>query len=263
MTPSTLIAVTNQKGGVGKTTSSVNLGAALAGLNESVLVLDLDPQANATSGLGLSSQEARLSIYDVLLKGADVEDAIEPTAVRNLYLLPSTRDLVGATIELVPMMAREQVLRNVLRRIAGQYSYILIDCPPSLGLLTINALTAARYVLIPMQCEQYALDGLVELQKTIAMVRSALNPSLELLGVLLTMLENRTRLSRDVSKQVKEHYGEIVFRSSIPRAVRIAEASSYGEPIDIYDHMNRGAIAYRRLAEELRDRLKAKEATGP
>ncbi len=261
MTPSALIAVTNQKGGVGKTTTSVNLAAALAGLNEPVLVLDLDPQANATSGLGLDRQEVRLSIYDVLLKGADVEDAIEPTAVRNLYLLPATRDLVGATIELVPLMAREQMLRNALRGLEDQYSYILIDCPPSLGLLTVNALTAARYVLIPMQCEQYALDGLVELQNTIAMVRSTLNPSLELLGVLLTMLENRTRLSREVSQQVKEHYGEIVFRSSIPRRIRLAEASSYGEPIDIYDHMNTGAIAYRRLAEELRDRLQAKGAT--
>ncbi|MDE0132600.1 MAG: AAA family ATPase [bacterium] len=260
---SALIAITNQKGGVGKTTTSVNLGAALAGLGESVLVMDLDPQSNATSGLGINHEEVAVSVYDVLLKDTPVEDAIEPTAVRNLYLLPSTRHLVDANIELVPMMAREQKLRNSLRAIDGQYSYVLIDCPPSLGLLTVNALTAAQYVMIPMQCEQYALDGLVELSRTIEMVRSALNPSLELLGVLLTMMDGRTRLSREVSEQVKDHFGDRVFRSYIPRRVRLAEAASYGEPIDIFDHMNRGAIAYRRLAEELRDRLKTKGALQP
>ena len=158
------------------------------------------------------------------------------------------------------MMAREQKLRNGLREIDGQFSYVLIDCPPSLGLLTVNALTAAHYVMIPMQCEQYALDGLMELNRTIEMVRSALNPSLELLGVLLTMMDGRTRLSREVSEQVKGYFGDNVFRSYIPRRVRLAEAASYGEPIDIFDNMNRGAIAYRRLAEELRDRLKAKGA---
>ncbi|MCQ3805103.1 MAG: AAA family ATPase [bacterium] len=259
MISSALIAVTNQKGGVGKTTTSVNLGAALAGLQETVLVIDMDPQANATAGLGFDQEQIEASIYDVLLKGADPEDAIEPTPVRNLYLLPSTRSLADATIELVPLMAREQILRNSLRTLDGQYSYILIDCPPSLGLLTVNALTAARYVLIPMQCEQYALDGLVELHRTIDMVRSALNPSLELLGVLLTMLDNRTRLSREVSEQVKDHFGPAVFRSSIPRRVRLAEAASYGEPIDVFDHMNRGAIAYRRLAEEVHSRLQSRK----
>ena len=182
MISSALIAVTNQKGGVGKTTTSVNLGAALAGLDQSVLVLDMDPQANATSGLGVDQDDVDVSVYDVLLKGASVEDAIEPTAVRNLFILPATRFLADATIELVPLLAREQVLRNTLRPLEDRYAYILIDCPPSLGLLTVNALAAARYVLIPMQCEQYALDGLVELHRTIDMVRSALNPSLELLG---------------------------------------------------------------------------------
>ncbi len=255
MISSALIAITNQKGGVGKTTTSINLGAALAGFSESVLVLDMDPQANATSGLGLDQDEIEVSIYDVLLKGADVEDAIEPTAVRNLYILPSTRYLADATIELVPLLAREQLLRNILRPLEGRYAYILIDCPPSLGLLTVNALAAARYVIIPMQCEQYALDGLVELQRTINMVRSALNPSLELVGVLLTMLDDRTRLSREVSAQVKEHFGKTVFRSYIPRRIRLAEAASFGEPIEVFDPMNRGAIAYRRLAEELRGRL--------
>lgn len=255
MISSALIAVTNQKGGVGKTTTSVNLGAALAGSDESVLVLDMDPQANATSGLGLNQDEIDISIYDVLLKGASIEDAIEPTAVRNLYLLPSTRYLADATIELVSHMAREQVLRNALRPLEDRYSYILIDCPPSLGLLTVNALAATRYVLIPMQCEQYALDGLIELHRTIEMVRSVLNPSLELLGVLLTMLDGRTRLSREVSEQVKEHFGEAVFRTYIPRRIRLAEAASFGEPIQTFDRMNRGAIAYRRLAEELRGRL--------
>ena len=259
MISSALIAVTNQKGGVGKTTTSVNLGAALAGLQETVLVIDMDPQANATAGLGFDQEQIEASIYDVLLKGADTEDAIEPTPVRNLYLLPSTRSLADATIELVPLMAREQILRNSLPTLDGQYSYILIDCPPSLGLLTVNALTAARYVLIPMQCEQYALDGLVELHRTIDMVRAALNPSLELLGVLLTMLDNRTRLSREVSEQVKDYFGAAVFRSSIPRRVRLAEAASYGEPIDVFDHMNRGAIAYRRLAEEVHSRLQSRK----
>lgn len=260
MISSALIAVTNQKGGVGKTTTSVNLGAALAGLQKTVLVIDMDPQTNATAGLGFSQEQIEASVYDVLLKGADIEDAIEPTPVRNLYLLPATRYLADATIELVPLMAREQILRNSLRPLEGQYSYILIDCPPSLGLLTVNALTAARYVLIPMQCEQYALDGLVELHRTIEMVRSALNPTLELLGVLLTMLDNRTRLSREVSEQVKDYFGTAVFRSSIPRRIRLAEAASYGEPIDTFDHMNRGAIAYRRLAEEVHSRLQSRRA---
>lgn len=261
MISSALIAVTNQKGGVGKTTTSVNLGAALAGLQETVLVLDMDPQANATAGLGFDQEDVEVSIYDVLLRGADIEDAIEPTPVRNLYLLPATRYLADAAIELVPLMAREQILRNSLRAIDGHYSYILIDCPPSLGLLTVNALTAARYVLIPMQCEQYALDGLVELHRTIEMVRSALNPSLELVGVLLTMLDGRTRLAREVSEQVKDHFGEAVFRSYIPRRVRLAEAASFGEPIEVFDHMNRGAIAYRRLAEELRTRLESRKVS--
>lgn len=257
---SALIAVTNQKGGVGKTTTSVNLGAALAGLDETVLVLDLDPQTNATAGLGFNQQDIDVSIYDVLLKGADIEDAIEPTPVRNLYLLPSTRNLADANIELVSLMAREQILRNALRPLEGQYSYILIDCPPSLGLLTVNALTAARFVLIPMQCEQYALDGLVELHHTIDMVRSALNPTLQLVGVLLTMMDGRTRLSREVSAQVKDYFGQAVFRSYIPRRIRLAEAASFGEPIEIFDHMNRGAIAYRRLAEELHTRLQSRRA---
>lgn len=261
MISSALIAITNQKGGVGKTTTSINLGAALAGLGESVLVLDMDPQANASSGLGLSADENEVSMYDVLLKGAQIEDAIEPTAVRNLYILPAHRDLADAAIELVPLLAREQVLRNTLRPLEGRYSYILIDCPPSLGLLTVNALAAARYVIIPMQCEQHALDGLVEVRRTINMVRSALNPSLELIGVLLTMVDNRTRLSREVSAQVKEHFGETVFGASIPRRVRLAEAASHGEPIETFDSMNRGAIAYRRLAEELRGRLRARQVT--
>ena len=261
MISSALIAVTNQKGGVGKTTTSVNLGAALAGMQETVLVLDMDPQANATAGLGFNQEDVEISIYDVLLRGADIEDAIEPTPVRNLYLAPSTRYLADAAIELVPLMAREQVLRNSLRSLDGHYSYILIDCPPSLGLLTVNALTAARFVLIPMQCEQYALDGLVELHRTIDMVRAALNPSLELIGVLLTMLDGRTRLAREVSEQVKDYFGEAVFRSYIPRRVRLAEAASFGEPIEVFDHMNRGAIAYRRLAEELRTRLDSRKVS--
>ncbi len=255
MTFSTCIAVTNQKGGVGKTTTSINLGAALAGMDKSVLVLDLDPQANATSGLGINPAETSVSTYDVLLKEADIEDAIEPTAVRNLYLLPSTRHLADATIELVPLLAREQVLRNRLRPLDGLYSYILIDCPPSLGLLTVNGLAAARYALIPMQCEQYALDGLIELHRTIEMVRSVLNPSLQLLGVLLTMMDYRTRLSREVATQVKDYFGDLLFRSSIPRRIRLAEAASYGEPLETFDPMNRAAVAYRRLAEELESRL--------
>lgn len=263
MISSALIAVTNQKGGVGKTTTSVNLGAALAGLNEPVLVLDMDPQANATTGLGLNQEEIDISVYDVLLKGANVEDAIEPTAVRNLFLLPSTRELADATIELVPLLAREQVLRNALRPLEDRYSYILVDCPPSLGLLTVNALVASRYVIIPMQCEQYALDGLVELHRTIEMVRSALNPSLELLGVLLTMLDDRTRLSREVSEQVKSHFGDAVFGTYIPRRIRLAEAASFGEPIEIFDRMNRGAIAYRRLAEELHGKLGSRRGGRP
>lgn len=250
----TVVALANQKGGVGKSTTAINLAAALAMQGQRSLIVDLDPQGNATSGLGIDRGGISASIYDVLLKDVAVEDAIEPTSVKSLFVLPATIDLAGAEIELVPLLSREQRLRQAFGPILEDYQVIFIDCPPSLGLLTVNALTAAHEVLIPIQCEYYALEGLSQLLNNVDLVRRQLNPQLVIEGVVLTMYDSRTNLSRDVATQVRGHFGDKTYRTVIPRSVRISEAPSYGEPIEALDPMARGAIAYRELGREFRRR---------
>jgi chromosome partitioning protein len=253
-TPATIVALANQKGGVGKSTTAINLSAGLALQGLRCLLVDLDPQGNATSGLGIDRGSITLSIYDVLLRDTAVEDAIEPSSVKNLFVLPATIDLAGAEIELVPAMSREGRLKTALAAVVNDYHVIFIDCPPSLGLLTVNALNAANEVLIPIQCEYYALEGLTQLLKNVDLIRRQLNPSLKVEGVVLTMYDARTNLSRDVAAQVRQHFGDDTYRTVIPRSVRISEAPSYGEPIEAFDPMTRGAIAYRELGREFRRR---------
>lgn len=223
------------------------------------LLIDLDPQGNATSGLGIDRSSIEVSIYDVMLKESDLVDAIEPTSVRDLFVVPATIDLAGAEIELVSLFSRETRLRNAIQASGDGYDAILIDCPPSLGLLTVNALTAADEVLIPIQCEYYALEGLSQLLRNVQLVTTNLNPSLKVGGVVLTMYDGRTKLSKDVAQQVRDHFGEVTYRSVIPRSVRLSEAPSYGEPIEAFDPMSRGAIAYRHLGKEFRERHGMKE----
>lgn len=250
-----LLAVANQKGGVGKTTTAVSLAAALADLGCRVLLVDLDPQGNATSGVGLQVQTDQPTIYDVLVRGEHVRDAIVTTDVANLSVVPSTVDLAGAEVELVSAFSRELQLRQALEPVHGEFDVILIDCPPSLGLLTVNALSAADAGLIPIQCEYYALEGLGALRRNAELVRAQLNPNLAILGFVLTMLDARTRLSQQVVEEVRSHFGERVFASRIPRTIRLAEAPGFGQPITAFDPTSRGAIAYRRLAVEVLDRL--------
>ena len=245
------MAVANQKGGVGKTTTAVNLGAALAELGYRVLVVDLDPQGNATTGLGINARNLQSSIYDVLLNDLDLEDCIEPTAVRNLFLAPATIDLAGAEIELVPAFSRELRLRRALERLGDDYDFVLIDCPPSLGLLTVNGLAAATEVVVPIQCEYYALEGLGQLLRNVELVQRNLNPTLELGAIILTMYDARTKLSDQVTKEVRKHFGAKVCRNIVPRTVRLSEAPSFGQPIIVFDSTSRGAIAYRELAKEV------------
>ncbi len=250
-----ILSVINQKGGVGKTTTTVSLGAALAQLGAQVLIVDLDPQGNATTGLGLRGREGGPSTYRVLVEGQDIEDATEPTGVRGLHVLPSSLDLAGAEIELVPQFSRENRLRTALEKIRDLYDVVLVDCPPSLGLLTVNALVAADQVLVPIQCEYYALEGLGQLLRTVELVRSSLNRELKLGGVLMTMFDARTNLSQQVVDEVRGHFGDDAFQTIIPRTVRLSEAPSYGQPITVFDPSSRGARAYARLAEELARRL--------
>jgi chromosome partitioning protein len=246
-----IIAVANQKGGVGKTTTTVNLSAALADLGYRTLVIDLDPQGNATTGLGLDPWAAEISMYDVLLRDAALEDCIEATSVRNLFVAPSKLDLAGAEVELVPAFSREMRLRRAIEPIQDDYQFIFLDCPPSLGLLTVNALAAANEVLVPVQCEYYALEGLGQLLRNVDLVKKSLNPVLEVSTLVLVMYDARTNLSTQVVEEVRAHFGDKVCRSLIPRNVRLAEASSYRQPITVFDPMSRGAIAYRTLAKEV------------
>ena len=254
MSQGNIVAIANQKGGVGKSTTAINLGAGLALQGETILIVDLDPQGNTTSGLGIDRGSIEMSMYDILVDGAPVSDVLEPTSVRELHVIPATIELAGAEIELVSMLSREQRLKKSLGEIVEEYDHILIDCPPSLGLLTINGLSAADEVLIPIQCEYYALEGVSQLTRNIELVQNSLNPQLTIEGVVLTMFDGRTTLSSDVVAQVRDHFGETAYKTVIPRTVRLSEAPSYGEPIEAYDPMSRGAIAYRELAREFRRR---------
>ena len=249
---SRVIAITNQKGGVGKTTTAINLGASLAVAERRTLVIDIDPQANASSGLGLNRKPDGPTIYDVLIGAEPLGEAIQKGIHFPLLdLVPSTRDLVGAEIEMVGMASREKLLRRALEPVRDSYEFVLIDCPPSLGLLTLNTLTAADSVLIPIQCEFYALEGLSQLLNTIRLVQRALNTSLKIEGVLLTMYDQRLNLSNQVAADAREYFGSKVFQAAIPRNVRLAEAPSFGEPIIQYDVLSKGAQSYLALAKEL------------
>ncbi len=249
---SRVIAVLNQKGGVGKTTSTINVAAGLARENKTVLVIDLDPQANATSGLGLDREQIQNSTYEVMVSGASASEAIIPTKIDGLYILPAKTTLAAAEQELVSVMSRETVLNNALQTLS--FDYILIDCPPSLGLLSINALTASHSVLIPVQTEFYALEGLGLLMQTIQRVQQGLNPSLKLLGVIMTMVDARNSLSAQVIAEVKKHFGDYVFQTFIPRNVRLAEAPSFGKTVFEHDKWSKGARAYKALTKEILQR---------
>lgn len=246
------IAIVNQKGGVGKTTTCVNLAAALKEAGARILVSDFDPQGNATSGLGVDKTASALTIYEVLINGADCRKAIVSTPFGDI--LPANKSLAGATVEMIAMERREYLLREALKPLEEEYDYILIDCPPSLELLTLNGLCAAQTVLVPVQCEYYALEGLSDLLSTIRIVKRSLNPHIELEGVLLTMYDGRTNLSMQVAQEVKRHFPGKVYASVIPRNVRLSEAPSHGKPVSAYDPLSRGAEAYRLLAEELMEK---------
>ena len=246
-----VLAVANQKGGVGKTTTTINLSAGLAELGYRVLVIDLDPQGNATTGLGIDARNFELSMYDVLMRDADLADVIEPTSTKNLFVAPATIDLAGVEIELVPAFSREQKLKRAVDQIIEDFDFIMIDCPPSLGLITINGLAAATEVLVPIQCEYYALEGLGQLLRNVKLVASNLNPALEVTTIVLTMYDGRTKLAADVASEVRNHFPNEVCASVIPRTVRLSEAPSFGQPITSFDPSSRGARAYRNLAREV------------
>ena len=246
-----VIAIANQKGGVGKTTTTVNLGACLAELGYRTLVIDLDPQGNASTGLGIENRGLDASMYHVIMHEAPLENCVEPTAVKNLFVAPASLDLAGAEIELVPAFSRENRLRRAIDAVLDDYDYVLIDCPPSLGLLTVNGLNAAREVLVPIQCEYYALEGLGQLLRNVDLVKRNLNPTLEVSTIVCVMYDARTKLADQVVREVREHFGDKVCRTVVPRTVRLSEAPSYGQSIITFDSGSKGATAYRSVAKEV------------
>jgi chromosome partitioning protein len=259
-----VLVVANQKGGVGKTTTAINLGTALAAVGQPTLVVDIDPQGNASTGLGIDRAQRKVTIYDVLMGEADIADAITPTRIPNLAIVPATVDLSGAELELVGVARRNYRLKDALAEYAAhgqqKFSYVLIDCPPSLTLLTVNAMVAADAVMVPLQCEFFALEGLSQLLKTIELVRTNLNPALEIQGIVLTMFDKRNRLSEQVEADVRKHMGDMVYKTIIPRNVRISEAPSHGLPALVYDLRCPGSQAYIKLAGELIQRERVKDA---
>ena len=250
-----ILAISNQKGGVGKTTSAINISAGLALMGRKVLLLDLDPQGNATSGLGI--EKDKNGIYNVLIDGMDIKETVLQTTVENLHIIPANTELSGATVEIVALKDRERLLKNALDQINGLYDYIIIDCPPSLDLLTVNAFTAADKVLVPIQCEFFALEGLGQLVNTIKIIKKRLNPNLAIDGVVCTMFDSRTNLSAQVVEEVKKYFSSKVYKTSIPRTVRLAEAPSYGVPIQIFDKYSTGSLAYKSLCAEIVQRNEA------
>jgi chromosome partitioning protein len=246
-----VLAVANQKGGVGKTTTAINLGASLADLGYRTLVVDLDPQGNATTGLGLNPRELDVSLYDVIIQEVSLASCIQPTAAPNLFVAPASLDLAGAEIELVPAFSRELRLRRAIDSVLDDFDFVFIDCPPSLGLLTVNGLAAAQEVLVPIQCEYYALEGLGQLLRNVDLVKRSLNPGLEVSTIVLVMYDARTKLADQVVQEVRGHFGDKVCRIVVPRTVRLSEAPSFGQPILAFDPSSRGAIAYRELAKEV------------
>ena len=251
-----IIALANQKGGVGKTAPTINLAASLGALEKKVLVVDADPQANASSGLGIDIRNVELSIYECLVNGEDPNGAIVPTEVEGLEIIPSHIDLVGAEIEMLNLENRERILRNILEPLKGRYDFILIDCSPSLGLITVNALTAADSVIIPVQCEYFALEGISKLLNTIKIIKSKLNPALEIEGFLLTMYDSRLRLANQIYEEVKRPFRDLVFTTVIQRNVKLSEASSYGKPVLLYDADSKGSQNHMQLAQEIIDKNK-------
>ena len=247
----TIFAVANQKGGVGKTTTTTSLGAALAEKGKRVLVVDLDPQGNATTGLGVDGRQFERSVYDVLLNDVPMVDIVEPTGFNNLFVAPATLDLAGVEQELTSVISRELRLKRALTSVEGDFDYVFIDCPPSLGLITINAFAAATDIMVPVQTEFYALEGLTQLQRIVDLVQKNLNPTLRISKVVLTMYDSRNTLSVDVAREVRRHFEVELCRTVIPRTVRLAEAPSFGQPITVFDPSSKGAKAYRALAEEI------------